>query len=184
MTGMNSVPNIPVIAVSKPRRRVCAVIAGRPTGGTMRRSRRRFLGAIFVASLLLAPLSPAQASSSSPEEAASIRTASAVPFTNRRVCAPRKCVTIPPARYCSPDSGCGQRLYKSAPAGQYCSSSSGCFTYKGKNYFYTGYRATPAQHLAAQKCAAGLGVTWLGAIGGGPVGITILGVAASLWGCS
>lgn len=64
-----------------------------------------------------------------------------------------------------------------------CSPSVGCVTYKGKIYRYIGGPAmTSAQEAASQKCASSLGVTWLGAISSGPIGITILGVAVSLWG--
>lgn len=108
--------------------------------------------------------------------------------TTKRVCAPSgKCVKVKTSQYCYPGKkGCGKAMYREARPGEYCSSSVGCVTYKGKNYFYTGGpKLTDAQKLSSQKCAASLGVTWLGAIaGGGPVGITILGVAVSLWGCA
>lgn len=143
------------------------------------------IGVLVVMGSIVVPVSVANADTEGDLESAStevVDLAETVAAT-RKVCTPKKCVTVAASKYCYPDSGCGQRLYKDAGTG-YCSSSTGCFTYKGKNYRYTGYSATPAQHLAAQKCAAGLGVTWLGAIAGGPAGITILGVAISLWGCS
>lgn len=101
----------------------------------------------------------------------------------RTVCAPNRCVTT--SQYCYPTSGCGSRLYREVPSTEYCSSSTGCFRWNGKNYRYIGGNTlTAAQRTAVQQCAAGLGVTWLGAIAGGPTGITILGVAVTLWGCS
>lgn len=102
----------------------------------------------------------------------------------RRVCAPSgQCVTT--NQYCYPDDGCGTRLYREVPRDEYCSQSVGCFTWHGKNYRYIGGPTpTPEQRLAAQKCAASLGVTWLGAIASGGVGITILGAGVGLWGCS
>lgn len=109
--------------------------------------------------------------------------------TTKRVCAPSgKCVTVKKSQYCYPaKQGCGKTMYREARPGEYCSSSVGCVTYKGKNYFFTGGpKVTAAQQTQARKCAASLGVTWLGAlgIGGGPVGVTVLGVAVTLWGCS
>ncbi|MBC9729553.1 hypothetical protein [Streptomyces sp. TRM68367] len=109
--------------------------------------------------------------------------------STKRVCAPSgKCVKVKKSQYCYPaKQGCGKTMYREARPGEYCSSSVGCVTYKGKNYFYTGGpKLTAKQKTQAQKCAASLGVSWLGAlgIGGGPAGVTVLGVAVALWGCS
>ncbi|MDN3023210.1 hypothetical protein [Streptomyces sp. S.PB5] len=105
--------------------------------------------------------------------------------TTKRVCAPRKCVKVKTSQYCYPSKGCGKAMYREARPGEYCSSSVGCVTYEGKNYFYVGgSKLTEAQKTQTRKCAASLGVTWLGALGSGPVGLTVLGVAVSLWGCT
>ncbi|MGP5389809.1 hypothetical protein [Glutamicibacter arilaitensis] len=98
-----------------------------------------------------------------------------------RVCSAKKCVSVPKSKVCTVGSGCGKAIYKEYKG--YCSSSVGCFTYKGKNYVYTGFKPSAAQLSQARKCAAGIGVTWLGAIAGGPIGITILGVPVALWSC-
>lgn len=102
----------------------------------------------------------------------------------QRVCAPNnKCVSAP--KVCKPDDGCGKNLYQEVPSTDYCSPSTGCFNWQGKNYRYIGGPAlSPADQDKMQKCAASLGVTWLGAVAEGPIGITILGVAVSLWGCT
>lgn len=101
-----------------------------------------------------------------------------------RVCAPNgRCVSA--AQTCYPGTSCARELFREVPAGQYCAPSVGCFPWKGKNYRYVGGPATTqAQRESAMKCASSLGVTWLGGVAGGPIGITILGVAVSLWGCS
>ncbi len=109
--------------------------------------------------------------------------------STKRVCAPSgKCVTVKKSEYCYPaKEGCGRQMYREARPGEYCSPSVGCVTYEGKNYFYTGGpKPTEAQKTLARKCGASLGVSWLGALGfgGGPVGVTVLGVAVALWGCS
>lgn len=98
-----------------------------------------------------------------------------------KVCAPKKCKTVPKAKVCTVGSGCGKAIYKEYKG--YCSPTVGCFSYKGKNYIYTGFKPTAAQLSQARKCAAGIGVTWLGAIAGGPIGVTILGVPVALWSC-
>ncbi|WP_330317593.1 hypothetical protein [Streptomyces platensis] len=111
--------------------------------------------------------------------------ASPAEAASRKVCAPKKCVKVPASKYCYPGKGCGKRVYRDARPGEYCSSSVGCVSYKGKNYFYIGGpKLTDKQQLQVQKCASSLGVTWLGAAGTGPVGLTILGAAVSLWGCT
>jgi len=98
-----------------------------------------------------------------------------------KVCSPKKCVTVPKTKVCTVGSGCGKAIYKEYKG--YCSATIGCFTYKGKNYVYTGFKPTAAQLSQARKCAAGIGVTWLGAIAGGPIGVTVLGVPVALWSC-
>ncbi|MFJ9638744.1 hypothetical protein [Streptomyces sp. NPDC101178] len=134
------------------------------------KSSRLVAGAVFTA-LAVLPLSMATAP---PAEAAS-----------KRVCAPSgKCVTT--KKYCPPGSKCGKKVFREVPKTQYCSSSVGCFTYKGKNYRYiAGPSLTSKQQQQVWKCASSLGVTGLGAaVATGPVGVTILGVAVSLWGCT
>ena len=98
-----------------------------------------------------------------------------------KVCAPKKCVNVPRTKICTVDSGCGKKIYKEYKG--YCSSSVGCFAYKGKNYVYTKFKPTAAQISQGRKCAASIGVTWLSAIAGGPLGPTIIGVPVALWGC-
>lgn len=140
------------------------------TSGPNRRSLQLLFAAAFTAlAVLFLSIGPA-----APAHAAS-----------KRVCAPsKKCVTT--KKYCPPGSKCGKRVFKEVPKTQYCSSSVGCFTYKGKNYRYTGGPSlTSKQQQQVWKCASSLGVTGLGAaVATGPVGVTILGVAISLWGCT
>lgn len=101
-----------------------------------------------------------------------------------RVCAPSgRCVSA--VQTCNPGTSCARELFREVPTGQYCAPSVGCFPWKGKNYRYVGGPATTqAQRESAMKCASSLGVTWLGGVAGGPIGVTILGVAVSLWGRS
>lgn len=101
-----------------------------------------------------------------------------------RVCAPNKCVTVP--SQCLPTNGCGSSLYRPTNPGEYCAPSVGCVTFGGRNWIYIGGpAATPEQRLAATKCAASLGIAVLsGVSGGGPVGVAILGVGITVWGCT
>lgn len=46
-----------------------------------------------------------------------------------------------------------------------------------------GFKPTAAQRNQARKCAAGIGVTWLGTIAGGPVGVKVSEVPVALWSC-
>lgn len=105
------------------------------------------------------------------------------PMASTRVCAPNgKCVTT--SNYCTIASGCSKALYKPWPVGQYCSSSVGCFTYGGKNYSYIGGPvATAEQRAKAAQCAVGIGFAAATAGAGGPAGVTVAGVALTLWGC-
>lgn len=105
-----------------------------------------------------------------------------------KICAPKKCITVPSSKVCTPAKGCKQ-AYREVPRSQWCSSSWGCFTYKGRNYvFVGGKKPTAAQLAATQKCLASLGVTYLGAISTAPStfggSLVALGVVVSLWGCS
>lgn len=105
------------------------------------------------------------------------------PMASTRVCAPNgKCVTT--SNYCTIASGCSKALYKAWPVGQYCSPSVGCFTYGGKKYSYIGGPvATAEQQVKAAQCAVGLGFAAVTAGAGGPAGVTVAGVALTVWGC-
>lgn len=111
------------------------------------------------------------------------RLGSAQATASIRVCAPNgKCVYT--SNYCTIASGCSKALYKEWPAGVYCSSSVGCFTYGGKNYSYIGGPvATADQRVKAAQCAVGIGFAAVTAGAGGPAGVTVAGVALSIWGC-
>lgn len=176
---------------------------GRPPGirdssfGRQSRALRKFLtlfSAFTVIFLLLSFLTAVDAQASSTDKPeTSMRVLSDVELGSTarsvivggnkltRVCSAKKCVAVPKSKICTVGSGCGKAIYKEYKG--YCSSSVGCFTYKGKNYVYTGFKPTAAQLSQARKCAAGIGVTWLGAIAGGPIGVTILGVPVALWSC-
>lgn len=129
--------------------------------------------AMLALALAIATLLPmAQAS---PAEAAA----------TKKVCAPKKCVTVKTSKYCYPGKGCGKYQYRATRPGEYCSPSVGCVTYRGKGYKYIGGpKMTAKQRSQAQKCAASLAVSGLSFIGAGPTGVTILGAAVSAWGCS
>lgn len=101
-----------------------------------------------------------------------------------KVCTPKKCVTVNANDVCKPGT-CDKKLYAEVPAGEYCSPSNGCFTYHGKNWRYVGGPvATPAEQSQARQCMANLGLTVLSGAAGGPAGLTIAGVALSVWGCT